>query len=209
MTVDALLFDLGGIVIEIDFGRMFARWAQHATLDPAAIRARFSFDEFYARHERGEISTSEYFASLRASLRIDLTDAQFLDGWSAIYVGEVPGMAALLRALAAHVPVYGFTNSNPAHVKVWTRLYAETLGSFRHVFVSSDMGVRKPEPEAFARIAHAIGVPLDRILFFDDTEENVRGALAVGVQAAHIRAGEDVAAAVAHHVRDLVPGLRA
>ena len=42
------------------------------------------------------------------------------------------------------------------------------------------MGLRKPEAEAFAAIANDVGVPLERILFFDDTEQNVAGARAVG-----------------------------
>src|SRR5215510_11638470 len=167
--VDALLFDLGGVVIEIDFGRMFARWARHAGVDPESLRARFSFDRAYARHERGEIPVSEYFASLRSTLQIDLSDAQFIDGWTAIYVGVVPGIAELLRSLEERLPLYAFTNSNPTHVSVWAPAFADTLKIFRHVFVSSDMGVRKPEPEAFAMIAKKIGVPLPRILFFDDS----------------------------------------
>ena len=202
-SFDALLFDLGGVVVEIDFDRMFARWARHAGVDPAAIRARFSFDEFYARHERGEISAGEYFASLRSSLGIDLSDDQFVDGWGTIYVGEIPGVPELLRALKDEFPLYAFTNSNPTHMRVCAGTFAETLGHFRRVFVSSDLGVRKPEREAFARIATAIGVPLDRILFFDDTAENVRGALAAGLQAVHIDPTQNVAAAIAERVRRL------
>jgi putative hydrolase of the HAD superfamily len=202
---DALLFDLGGVVLDIDFDRMFARWAHHAGQEPAAIRARFSFDEFYARHERGEISAREYFSSLRSSLRINLSDAQFVDGWTAIYIGEIPGVPGLLRSLKDHIPLYAFTNSNPTHMNVWATAYAETLKNFRRVFVSSDMGTRKPEPEAFAKVATAIGVPINRILFFDDTGENVRGAIAVGMQAMHILAAQGVADAIAHRVRDL-PG---
>src|SRR5262249_51914286 len=53
--VHALLFDLGGVVIEIDFDRVLARWALHAGTDFAALKSRFSFDPSYQRHERGEI----------------------------------------------------------------------------------------------------------------------------------------------------------
>ena len=202
---DALLFDLGGVVLNIDFDRMFVRWAHHAGQEPAALRARFSFDEFYARHERGEISASEYFSSLRSSLRIDLSDAQFVDGWTAIYIGEIPGVPGLLRSLKDRIPLYAFTNSNPTHMKVWASAYAETLKNFRRVFVSSDMGTRKPEPEAFAKVAAAIGVPVDRILFFDDTGENVRGAMAVGMQAVHILTAHGAADAIANRIRDCPP----
>jgi glucose-1-phosphatase len=202
--VDALLFDLGGVVIQIDFGRMFARWARHAGIDPAAIRARFSFDEAYCRHERGEIALGEYFASLRSSLGLELSDAQLLDGWSQIYVGEIPGVAEVLRSLEERIPLYAFTNSNPTHMELCARTFGDTLASFRRVFISSDLGVRKPEAAAFAKISDTIGVPVQGILFFDDTAENVEGARAAGLQAVHLPpAADDVAAAIAHHVRDL------
>jgi putative hydrolase of the HAD superfamily len=200
---DALLFDLGGVVLSIDWDRMFTRWAYHAGEEPDTIRARFSFDAFYARHERGEIEASEYFASLRSSLRINLSDAQFIDGWTAIYVGEILGMPQLLRSLKDQVPLYAFTNSNPTHVNVWANLYAETLKNFRRVFVSSDLGVRKPEPEAFAKVATAIGVPLSRILFFDDTKENVESARAIGMQAIHVKSVQGIAEIIAQSVGDL------
>jgi len=200
---DALLFDLGGVVLSIDFARMFARWAYHAGEELDTIRARFSFDTFYARHERGEIEASKYFASLRSSLRINLTDAQFTDGWTAIYVGEIRGVPQLLRSLKDQIPLYAFTNSNPTHMGVWANLYAETLKNFRRVFVSSDLGVRKPEPEAFAKVATAIGVPLSRILFFDDTKENVESARAIGMQAIHVNSVQGIAEIIAQSVGDL------
>ena len=190
--VEALLFDLGGVVIEIDFTRAFARWAACAGAPIETIKARFSCDAFYERHERGEIHIREYFASLRSSLGIHLSDDEFAQGWRAIYVGEIPATAALLRRLKDRVPIYAFTNSNPTHQHVWAKDYADTLRCFRKVFVSSEMGQRKPEPGAFATIAADIGVRLDRILFFDDTLENVEGARAIGMPAIHVQSTADI-----------------
>ena len=80
-TIEALLFDLGGVVIEIDFGRIFTAWSHDAGVPAATIASRFSFDSFYAQQERGEIDRTVYFESLRHSLQIDLTDEQFDRGW--------------------------------------------------------------------------------------------------------------------------------
>ena len=194
--VDALLFDIGGVVVQIDFERVFAVWATCSGERIETIRSRFSFDRFYERHERGEIEAGEYFASLRASLGIALSDAEFAEGWTAIYVGEIPGMARLLRRLARRLPVYAFTNSNPTHQHVWARDYADVCRAFRKVFVSCELGHRKPEADSFAAIADEIGVPLERILFFDDTLTNVEGALAVGMPAVHVRSLDDIARAI-------------
>ena len=194
MTVDAILFDLGGVVIDIDFDRAFASWAAATGTPAETIRKRFSFDAAYERHERGEITGAEYFAALRSSLGIELSDAELAAGWNAIYLGEVPGIRALLQR--QRLPCYGFTNSNATHQAFWAVRYADVLKSFRKVFVSSEMGLRKPEPAAFAAIASEIGVPLERILFLDDTRANVDGALTIGMPAVLVRSLEDITKAL-------------
>lgn len=195
--VEALLFDLGGVVLEIDFDRSFARWAAASGERLETIRARFSHDGFYERHERGEISAGEYFASLRASLGINLTDDEFAAGWTAIFVGEIPNVADLLRRLGDRVPLYAFTNTNLTHHRVTVRDYADTLSCFRKVFASFELGKRKPERAAFESVAAAMGVRPERILFFDDNVTNVEGARTAGMQAVHVRSLNDLARSVA------------
>jgi len=191
-SADALLFDLGGVVIEIDFDRAFACWAAHSHHSREAIKSKFSFDCFYKRHERGEIGALAYFESLRTSLGIDISDRQFVDGWNAIYVREVPGIAVLLQRAREKLPLYAFTNSNPTHQPVWSKRFADVLGLFQTVFVSSEIGKRKPEPGAFHAVAEAIGVQLHRIVFFDDSLENVDGARTMGLRAIHVRSIADI-----------------
>src|ERR1019366_5439872 len=125
----ALLFDLGGVVLEINFDRVFHAWGARASCDPQALRRRFEFDDAYEQHERGELDASGYFASLRRSLGLRLSDADFIAGWNNLYVGPVPGMVAVLAAR-----------------------YACELSVFRSIFVSSELGLRKPDPNAFCEV---------------------------------------------------------
>jgi putative hydrolase of the HAD superfamily len=194
--VDALLFDLGGVIIDVDFARVTDRWAALAGADPAALRKRFALDDAYRRHERGEIDAKAYFAALRSSLGLPLSDAQFLDGWNAIFSGVIPGIEPLLAQASTRYPLYVFSNTNPAHADYWVPLYAEALKPFRKVFLSSSIGLRKPDAAAFHHVARDIGVAPERILFFDDTAENVAGAAVAGLQAIRVRSNDDVAAAI-------------
>ena len=115
-SADSLLFDLGRVVIDIDFNRAFSRWAGHARCDQKLIRERFRYDDTaYKRHERGEIDSEEFFDNLRASLAIDISDAQLLDGWNSILVGEMPGVSELLAKATGSFSLYAFTNSNREH----------------------------------------------------------------------------------------------
>ena len=195
---DALLFDLGGVVMGIDWDRAFARWAESCDADPEDIGMRFTFDEPYERHERGEIGELDYYASLRKSLAIDIGDDDFRAGWGAIFSEPVHETVALLESLEDRVALYAFSNSNDAHHLVWSRKFEDALRHFRRVFVSSQMGLRKPERASFDHIAREIGVAPSRILFFDDTAVNVEGARRAGLQAVHVQRPEDVRDAVRH-----------
>src|SRR3977135_4393912 len=115
-AADALLFDLGRVVIDIYFNTTVAFWAGPAGGEPADLVRRFGRDEVYRRHEQGAISDAEFFEGLREMLGIRLSDAQFLEGWNALFAGEMPGIAALLARAAKHLPLYAFSNTNAAHV---------------------------------------------------------------------------------------------
>jgi len=196
-SIRALLFDLGGVVIGFDFRRAFRIWADLAHLDPAEIERRFSFDEFYEQHERGEIDAAGYFAALRRNLGLPLSDEELVSGWNDIYLGPLPGMPGLLSAAGRRFPLYAFTNSNPTHRNAWAARYADELSVFRSIFVSSDLGLRKPDPEAFAVVAAQTGFRVSQILFFDDAVKNVDGARTAGLQAVLVESSADVREALA------------
>jgi HAD superfamily hydrolase (TIGR01509 family) len=195
-AIEALLFDVGGVLVEIDFNRVTRRWAELAGADAALVAKRFSFDAPYERHERGEIEAAEYFAALRAQLGIALDDAQFEDGWNRVFKDAIAPTVALLEPLAARVPLYLLSNSNRTHHRYWAERYAAPLAPIRRHFLSFEMGSRKPERASFEYIAREIGVPLGKILFFDDTRANVEGAQAVGMPAVWVQSPADVKRAV-------------
>ena len=192
LNARALLFDLGGVVLEFDFGRAFASWAAASGADPNTLRRRFGFDDAYKQHERGQIDASQYFAHLRCLLQVDLSDDALATGWNAIFVGEMPRVRAILTKLAGCLPLYAFTNSNPTHIEECRRRFPEVLDLFRKVFVSSAIGKRKPEADAFQEISRALREPLEQIMFFDDSQENVHAAQALGMPAVHIRTTHDI-----------------
>lgn len=196
-SVDVLLFDIGRVVIDISFDKVMTRWAAHAGCAPADLAKRFVVDDSFKHHETGHIDDATFFANLRRSLGVNLTDVQFLDGWNAIFTGTMPGIAPLLATAAQRMPLYAFSNTNPAHVAHFSVAYADVLSHFRTVFLSSTIGLRKPDAAAYDHVVKAIGVPASRILFFDDTAANIDGARAHGLQAVQVRSTDDVAQALA------------
>lgn len=195
--VDALVFDLGGVLIDVSFERAIESWAVLAGVPAAEITPRFRTGEVFHAHERGEISDAQYFAALRSMLRIPLDDAAFLSGWNAVIGEAIPGMDELLRSLSRIVPLYVFSNTNAAHIAHWKPLHRGLLAPVREVICSCEIGCRKPDAEAFAKMVGRVGAAPRRIGFFDDNPDNVAGARRAGMHAFHVASIQDVHAGLA------------
>ena len=194
--IRALLFDLGGVLIDIDFDRVFRSWQPISRLSFEEMKATFRFDLPYRQHERGELDATAYFAHLRAQLALEDDHARIVDGWNAVFAGEIAATLRMARAARLQLPCHVFSNTNTTHKQAWSARYPAIAASFDHVFASCDIGLRKPEREAFEHVAHAIGIPPRAIMFFDDSPENVAGAAGCGLRAVHVRHPADVAAAL-------------
>jgi len=194
--VEAVLFDLGGVIIDIDWQPMFQHWARHSPLSAAEMAARFAMDAPYAEHERGRLDATDYFAHLREVMCYDGSEAEMIAGWNSIFTGEIKATVGLVRRIRHDVPCYLLTNTNPTHEAAWRRDYASAIGLFGEVFVSSSIGHRKPDRAAFEVVADSTGIAPERFLFLDDTNENVVGARAAGLAAAHVTTPEAVWAAL-------------
>jgi HAD superfamily hydrolase (TIGR01509 family) len=192
-SADALLFDLGRVVLDVDFDRALAHWAQCGGCTPADLVERFERGDVYKQHERGEIDDATFFADVRRALQIDISDQDILAGWNAIIVGEMAGIAPLLARAARRLPLYVLSNTNRAHETHFSQAHAEVLGHFREIYLSSTIGFRKPEAGVYDHVIKAIGVPPERIVFFDDLLENIEAARQRGMIGVLVRSTRDVA----------------
>jgi putative hydrolase of the HAD superfamily len=190
--VELLLFDLGGVVIDIDFERIFKKWSVYSGLPMPEIKAAFRVDAAFEQHERGQIDSTEYYRYLCESIGMEMSFDQFSEGWNDIMVAPIDPTVNLLKHLSAHIPLYALSNANPLHKAYWENTYVDELVYFRQIFVSSDIGHRKPEPGAYLQVADELDVDLQNIVFFDDLADNVEAARNLGMQAVQVKSPADI-----------------
>jgi glucose-1-phosphatase len=195
--VKAIVFDLGGVLIDVDPGRCFRFWAEHSNTSPDDLRTRFFIDEAYERHERGEIEFSEYATHLRGQLGIELDEDLLRDGWNALLGEALPGAAGVIEQASRRYPCFLFSNSNAVHQTAWRRTQAKLLAPLHRQFVSSELGLRKPEARAYQRVAELTGFAPAELLFFDDLAENITAAHDVGFQAVRVSGPGEILAHIA------------
>ena len=191
-TPDVFLFDLGRVILDIDFDRVLGHWAAADGTTAEALRARYTIDEAYRRHEVGALASPDYLEHVRATLELSLSAEEMLAGWNAIFLGPVAGIEKQLARAADAGSVYAFSNTNAAHADHFMPRFGEIWSHFDDLFLSSTIGRRKPGIDAFLHVAEQTGHPPDRILFFDDLAENVNGARQAGMRAVHVTSPDDL-----------------
>lgn len=183
--IELIIFDLGNVVFRIDTSRIATRWAALSNHDVASLEARFPFDEVYEAFERGEVSADQFYNHVCASLPVKLSFEHFVEGWCGIFDDVFEDVRTLLPALKERAKLVALTNSNELHTRVWRTKYSDVLAIFDKVFVSSEIGFRKPEARAFEHVLRECGVANGAALFLDDSLKNIRGARELGIRSIH------------------------
>ncbi|PHM73131.1 glucose-1-phosphatase [Xenorhabdus kozodoii] len=181
------IFDMGNVIIDIDFKRIVAVWSNLSGTPLATLTSRFSREEILTKHERGQISDTEFAEMMRDEMEISLSFEQVVEGWNAIFVGIRPEVIELMNQLRTQGHrVVVLSNTNRLHVEYCSVHYPEIAASSDFLYLSHDLGMRKPNPEIFEYVLVAEGVAADQAIFFDDLLENVEAAKKTGMNAIHV-----------------------
>lgn len=190
---DAVVFDFGGVIITPITDKLSLLAERHGvttrTLLEIVMGPRFesTADHPWHRLERGEIAATDFHALVApialesgVELRGDEVDMLF----EASYRFHRAMLERIARLRADGYRTALLTNS----VKEYrATLEAELdLGLFDVVVDSSEIGVRKPEPEIYAEVTGQLGVDPVRIVYLDDFDHNLEAAVAAGWTAIHV-----------------------
>ena len=197
-SADVLLFDLGRVVLDIDFDKVMTHLGRPCRLRArrclGAVCGRRSFQASRDR-PRSTIPRSSRTCAARSASPFPTTSS-----WKAgtrSSPAKCRGSRHCSTRAAKSLPLYAFSNTNPPHVAHFSKTYPDVLGHFREIFLSSTIGLRKPDAAAYDHVVQAIGVPAQRIVFFDDSADNIAGARARGLVGVHVTSTDDVAKALA------------
>lgn len=190
----AVLLDLGNVVLGVDFRRVFNFWANAADVPVQQFYDAWQLDEAYKAHEIDDIDFEAYAAALSDQFGVQLPLNAWRAGWNDLWTEPFHSVIELLPQLAEKYPLYGFSNTNATHELYWRDAFQGHLSSFREIYTSSNIGMRKPDAEAYHHVCSEIQCNPEDVLFLDDTLENVTGALAAGLNAHHVPSEQHVSA---------------
>ncbi len=191
-TIKNLIFDLGGVILEIDPERTLNAFRQLGikNIDSLYTLKKQSgiFDEF----DTGKTDLDTFRQNLRKASGNNFTDEEFNDAWCAMLVEFPPEGISLLEVLKKQFRTFLFSNTNVLHHKVYTEMLQETTGHdslaelFEKAYFSHTFGMRKPNIHVFNRILEENNLKAEQTLFLDDLEQNTDAAKEAGINAIQI-----------------------
>ena len=176
------IFDLGNVIVDIDFNRVLGAWSDFSRVPLATLKQSFTMDEPFRQHERGEISDEAFAKALCEEMSLSLSYEQFSAGWQAVFVSlrkEVITIMQQLREQGHRVVV--LSNTNRLHTTYWPEQYPQISAAADSIYLSQEMGMRKPEARIYQQVLAQEGYSADDAVFFDDNVDNIEGANRLGI----------------------------
>lgn len=181
------IFDLGNVIVDIDFKRVLGVWSKLSSVPLATLSERFTMGEVFQQHERGEISDEDFARQLSDEMGLSLSFEQFAEGWQAVFVALRPEVIAIMQKLRAEGHrVVVLSNTNRLHCNYWPQHYPEVAAAADHLYLSQDLGMRKPEARIYQHVLSAENIPAEQAVFFDDVEANIVAARIEGITGIHV-----------------------
>ncbi|GAB2025973.1 HAD family phosphatase [Lactovum odontotermitis] len=191
MTVKAIIFDLGGVIMDLAPERQKARFEALGIRDFKSLFTPANMNDFFEKQEIGKVTEDTFYDGFRELTGSDLSDGEIEEAWDLILTDFKPERMDFLEKLGKQYPIYLFSNTNDVHTKRYEAMVLEQFGRplssyFTEVFYSQNIGLRKPSPEAFKKVLEMAGLEAETTIFVDDSAPNIAGAKSIGLQTVHL-----------------------
>ncbi len=186
-----ILFDLGGVLINIDYQATIIAFEKLGLDNFKEHFSQANQTGLFDQYETGKISSFEFINGILDHLPEGCSANQVVHAWNAMILDWPKSRLEYLKRISEKHDLYVFSNTNDLHMEKARRNLKESTdlpleSFFKRIFLSHELGDRKPNPSAFQKILDTINAKASDVLFVDDSIQHVEGARSIGIEAVHL-----------------------
>lgn len=194
----ALIFDMGGVLVDLDLDACRNAYKALGFDDIDTILDACHQKGVFGDMEEGKISADDFRDYVIARSAPGVTADQVDKALHQILVGIAPYKIEMLHRLSQKYAIYMLSNNNPIAVPRAREIFREAgftmEEDFKKCYISYEMKMLKPSEGFYKAVMADIGLPPEEMLFIDDSQRNVDAAIAAGLPALYYRPGDNLAA---------------
>jgi putative hydrolase of the HAD superfamily len=190
-VIKTVIFDLGGVIVPLDFKLGYARMEPLCRYTAAEIPKRLRQTDLVTRYEIGAIESPAFVAQLSELLGLKVSYSEFCELWSSIFLPETLIQEPLLQRIRERHRLLLLSNTNDLHFSMIERTYP-ILRLFDDRVLSYKVGASKPAPRIYEEAIARAGCRPEECLFIDDVPAFVEGARKAGIDAVQFESEEQV-----------------
>ena len=198
-AVKNILFDLGAVLINIDFEKTADAFRQLGIDRFEEQFSQLSASTLFEDLETGKISNEDFYKAMRRQVpEMNLSDASIQLAWNAILQDFRKESMQLLKQLKQRYRLFLLSNTNAIHLVEVNNILNQQLNVenldhyFERAYYSHLIGLRKPTSAAFNFVMEDAGIKAHETLFIDDSHPNITAASQMGFQTRLLLKGERV-----------------
>lgn len=183
---DQLIFDLGGVLIDIDYQATENAFEDLGVKDFGSNYTQLQQGELFDLLETGKISAQHFINKLLDFCPNRTSPNKVVAAWNAM-LGEFPQQKIdLLLRLKEQMPIYLLSNTNEIHMpkvyEAWNKVSNIPMDQiFTEVFLSFEIGKRKPDVSTFNWVCEKLQIEPSKTLFLEDSPQHIEGAKKAGL----------------------------
>jgi epoxide hydrolase-like predicted phosphatase len=182
MTIQAVVFDIGGVIEITPSLGVTERWEPLLGLGAGQLNQRMA--DIWRDGGTGAISEADVHQALADRLGLDQRQAEEFMGWVwREYLGSAN--TELIEYARRLRPRYrtGILSNSFVGAREREQAAYGFAGLVDEIVYSHECGLSKPDPASYALTCERLGVAAARTLFIDDVELNVAAARQAGLHA--------------------------
>ncbi len=193
--VKHILFDLGGVLLNIDYKLTERAFIDLGITDFPERYSQLSQTPVFDDFETGKIDKDSFIAQMQTMAGVPLSAQQITDAWNAMLLDYPLRRLQILQQLRLYYDLLLLSNTNEIHEAAFNDILYKAHGMptvgvfFDKVYLSHRIGMRKPNPEVFRYILEENGLNAADTLFIDDSPQHIEGAKSVGIRTIYMEKG--------------------
>lgn len=189
-SIRVVVFDFGGVIAQANTTQMSAFLMDSFGINKDELSTALSnMQDFISKGG----SEKEYWEQYALSKRVVLPN-NWLDQWAVIIkesITEIPETIVVVKILQSQ----GYQTAMLSDVTQYQAEIIRKMGYydlFNPVLLSYEIGVKKPNPEAFEILLKTLQEQASSVLFIDDRIENVKAAKNLGIDSIQFSSPEQL-----------------